>query len=171
MGLFGLFKNRKSEPVSGSSKSETGTCPEAVPKKSLLCTLPHDLTEVSELLIQHGCDILADETEIKMAYDTSWYSEYRIIKADGIYLYREVNMSCYVLEKRLDCSDTSVSFALLCADLLLGMQHRKMIDETENDYQRIIQILSQYAALAEYSICPELQTNFLTQQFIRLIHN
>ena len=129
--------------------------------------LKKELINIVQIFRQHGCDIVASDTEIKMAYDTSWFSEYRIIRKDGIYLYREVAMGGYNLEKRLDCTDMSASFLILCADLLLGMKYRKMISTDEPDYHIICETMQSNKSYV-LSIVAD-HNNFLVEGFINSV--
>ena len=129
--------------------------------------LKKELINIVQIFRQHGCDIIASDAEIKMAYDTSWFSEYRIIKKDGIYLYREVAMGGYNLEKRLDCTDMSASFLILCADLLLGMKYRKMISTDDPDYYFVCEtMLSNKNYVLSFA---SEHNNFLVERFISSI--
>ena len=131
MGLYDLHKNNTENTA---FDTKTKTAPECNKKNSkdhqseataLISCLNNDFICIVELFKAHGCDVTSDPNEIKIAYDTSWFSEYRVIKGDGVYLYREVSMGGYKLEKRLDCRDISTSFLILCADILLGMKYKK----------------------------------------------
>ena len=175
MGLFDLFK-KKSVEESEVIQTETTLQRDAAPlmntreqEKSLADLFNDDLKMIIEILKAHGCDIVSDASEIKMAYDTSWFSEYRIIKTDGIYLYREVNMGGYNLEKRLDCLDVSVSFVILCADMLLGMKYRKMICDSDADYQKILEIMVNYKSKTHSCISNSDKEHFLVVSYNDLI--
>ena len=89
------------------------------------------------------------------------------IKKDGIYLYREVSMGRYELEKSLDCEDMSACFLVLCADVLTGMRCKKMISTDELDYQTILKIMRNNKDCVLNSISDS--SNFLVERFNYLI--
>ena len=136
---------------------------------ALINSLNDDIMSIAELLRTHGCDIASDPGEIRIAYDTSGFSEYRIIREDGIYLYREVSMGGYKLEKRLECRDISASFLILCADILSGMKYKKMICDSNSDYKKILQAMVKNKHLIDTSVSSEDKTNFLVRNCNDLI--
>lgn len=175
MGLFDLFKKNTQKNAFDAKTNNTFECNEEttinhqLETTTLINSLNDDFMCIVELFKTHGCDIVSDSREIKIAYDTAWFSEYRIIKADGIYLYREVCMGGYNLEKRLDCCDISTSFLILCADILLGMKYKKMICDNDMDYKKILQIMAKNKHLMDEYISLSDKTNFLVQRCNDLI--
>lgn len=175
MGFFDLFKKntiQETNIIQTESSTQNSTVPlkkTQEKEKMLLDSFDNDVKTIIEILKTHGCDIVSDASEIKIAYDTSWFSEYRIIKSDGIYLYREVVMGGYNLEKRLDCLDISVSFVILCADILLGMKHRKMICDSDTNYQKILEIMANYKSKLNSSISNSDTQNFLVNRYNELM--
>lgn len=138
---------------------------------NLINSLKDDFMLIVELFKERGCDIVSDPQKIEIAYDTSWFSEYRVIKADGIYLHREVIMGGYKLEKRLDCCDVSTSFLILCADILIGMRCKKMICDSDTDYKKILQIMERNKHLTDAYVSSEDKTNFLVRRYNDLLFN
>lgn len=170
MGIFNFRKkNNDTEIVLHESIEEVPkTISDDVSSdNSFSLLLKKELINIVQIFRQHGCDIVACDTEIKMAYDTSWFSEYRIIKKDGIYLYREVAMGGYNLEKRMDCADMSASFLILCADLLLGMEYRKMISTNDPDYYFVCETMRSNKNYV-LSFASD-HNNFLVERFINSV--
>lgn len=175
MGLLDLFKKNTQKNAFDAKTNKTLECKEKTAMNhqlettTLINSLNDDFMCIVELFKVRGCDIASDSREMKIAYDTSWFSEYRVIKADGIYLYREVSMGGYNLEKRLGCCDISTSFLILCADILLGMKYKKMICDSDMDYKNILQIMAKNKHLIDEYVSLSDKTNFLVQRCNDLI--
>lgn len=130
----------------------------------------HDIQEVGNIMLQHGCDLIEEKSKIYFAHKPSSPYDYKLITKDGVYTYQEVYENGFVLKKRLTCYDMSSSFLIVCADIAFFMQYTELFDKQEYDYQRIKRILSNNVPLIMKTIPLSNQLNPLLKKYFRVIH-